>query len=94
MYADLGVRRVQPMTLRLLGPGGQVVPPGTVVQVSGHSAERTVGYDGKLFEPDGAAHRVYTASVAGRSCRFRAPVAPAPGEPDAPVTVHCEESSP
>jgi outer membrane usher protein FimD/PapC len=94
VYADLGVRRVQPMTLRLLGPDGQVVPPGTVVQVSGRASERTVGYDGKLFEPDGSANRVYTASVAGRPCRFRAAVAPAPGEPDAPRTVHCEETPP
>lgn len=94
VYADLGVRRVQPSTLRLLGPHGQVVPPGTVLQVSGQASERTVGYDGKLFEPEGSPDRVYTGSVAGRHCRFRAPVAPAPGEPDAPVTVHCEETSP
>jgi outer membrane usher protein len=94
VYADLGVRRVQPMTLRLLGPHGQVVPPGTVLQVLGLAAERTVGYDGKLFEPEGSPHRVYIGSVAGRSCRFRAPVAPAPGEPGAPVTVHCEETPP
>ncbi|MBT9554249.1 MAG: fimbrial biogenesis outer membrane usher protein [Hydrogenophaga sp.] len=94
VYADMGVRRVQPWTLRMLGPDGQVVPPGTVLQVLGQASERTVGYDGKLFEPDGAAHPVYTGSVAGRPCRFRAVVAPAPGEPGVPVPVHCEETSP
>lgn len=94
VYADLGVRRVQPMTLRLLGADGRVVPAGTVVQVRGRALERTVGYDGKLFEPDGSEALEYEGTVSGRSCRFRSPAAQAPGEPDVPVNVQCREAPP
>ncbi|MEZ5663366.1 MAG: fimbria/pilus outer membrane usher protein [Burkholderiaceae bacterium] len=94
VYADLGVRVAQSMTMRLLGADRRVLPPGTVVRVRGRDQERTVGYDGRLFEPDWSAGLEYEVSAGGRSCRYGYKGSATPDEPGVPVTVECVEASP
>lgn len=94
VFADLGVRRARPLTLRLHGPDGQVAPTGTQVRALDDGSLRTVGFEGKFFEPDWSAGRVYESVMGEIRCNFRAPEPPAGNPAPGPADAHCLESPP
>ncbi len=49
VVADFPVRSGRGASLRLLGPGGVPLPPGTPVRVDGDERTFPVGFDGRLF---------------------------------------------
>ena len=93
VFADLGISRVTPATFLLLAEDGEPVAPGTVVQVAGSADHRTVGYGGRLFEPDWSINRVYEGVVTGKPCLFRTPSTLTPDSASLSITAVCEEVS-
>ena len=94
VFADLGVRHARPLTLRLHGPNGQLAPAGTQVRAMDDGSLRTVGFEGRFFEPDWSADRVYEGVMAGIRCSFRAPEPPAGDPAPSTAAAHCLESPP
>ncbi len=96
VVADLGVRRQHPLTLTLLAPDGQALPPGVSVRAvleAGDDEERRVGFEGRLFEPDASAVERYELNMGGFHCVFALPANLRRTTPELnqPVALVCEK---
>lgn len=94
LFADMPVRRVRPVTFRLHGPDGRQLNAGTEVRALDDGSIRTVGFDGKLFEPDWNSDRVYEIVLADHRCRFRIAEPPPDRLAQPTVPVFCVQELP
>ncbi len=68
---SFAVRRQRSVALRLLGPTGQPVPPGSWVSVAGQGRQYPVGFGGRLFLVDVGKQARLTAQWPGMRCAAR-----------------------
>ena len=77
VLVDLGIRRQHPATVQLFWPDGTPLAVGTQVRVrprqdakEGGQAYRSVGFEGKVFEPDLGLVEGYEVADREQWCRF------------------------